>query len=210
MKKMFNRHSPALPFQTDFRIICGKRVLLASSFFFLTGISSGVFLEMTIGTSEKSALSEYLHEYLSASASEVSCSSLFFASLANNLLLLLIIFLAGFSVFGFPIAPAVLAYKGLALGFCTGLVAETLKNKGILLIAATLLPQHIILIPVFIMAASAASCYGLSVIKQNRLPSKKNPNLSSGSYVLLMIFFALSAGLACALEAILAPIVLSP
>lgn len=187
-----------------------KKVLLLSVFFFLTGISTGVFLELTMIEGEKSSIAGYLKDYLYMNTGSMEYPNPFLSSLCSNLLLFLILFLAGLSVLGFPVALAVLTYKGMALGFCTGLIAETLKNKGLLVILTSLAPQNLILIPAFILAAAAAVNYGLISLQKKRNTAKRNPKMLSGSYLRAELLLAGAVACACALEAILYPVVLSP
>ena len=188
--------------------VASKKSILFSVFFFLTGISTGIFLELTMAVDEKNNLATYLQQYLYTDGSTMDYPNPFFSSLSNNLVLLLIIFLAGLSVLGFPVALAALTYKGMALGFCTGLIIETLKNKGTLIILTSLVPQNLILIPSFAFASAAAVNYGLHSLGSKRRAGKKNLKEFSGSYIVLFILLALAVGLACILEAILHPIVL--
>lgn len=187
-----------------------RKTLFLSMFFFLTGISTGIFLELTMSPEEKSNLALYLQQYVLTDSASMDYPNPFFSSLSTNLLLLLIIFLAGLSALGFPAALAALAYKGTALGFCTGLMAETLKNKGLFVILTSLLPQNLILIPTFTLAAAAAVNYGLFSLSQHRsrTAAKKSLKEASGSYITAMVLFAAAIGLACGLEAVLAPAVL--
>ena len=124
-----------------------RKTLLLSVFFFLTGISTGIFLELTMGAGEKSNIAGYLQQYLYMDQGAMEYPNPFFSSLSNNLFLLLIIFLSGLSALGFPVALAALTYKGMALGFCTGLIAETLKDQGLLVILTSLVPQNLFLLP---------------------------------------------------------------
>ncbi len=207
MKKIYNSRLYSLG-QAGASAIGSKKIIFISMFFFLTGISTGIFLELTMSAAEKNNLSGYLQQYLYVDTSSMDYPNPFFSSLASNLLLLLIIFLAGLSALGFPIALAALTYKGMALGFCTGLIAETLKNKGILVILTSLLPQNLILIPAFVLASAAAVNYAVAALRSARQPLKKNLNTHSGSYLFVILLFALAIGLACGLEAILYPVVL--
>ena len=206
MKRDLSYHMHTLN-QIGAAALCSKKTLLAAGFFFLTGISTGIFMELTLVSEEKSMLTDYLHQYLFSGSNAMEYPNPFWASLSGNLLLLLILFLAGLSAIGFPLALAALAYKGLALGYCTGLIAESLKGKGLAIILTTLLPQNLILIPVFILAASAAVNYGLYSLCRSRRQSKKNLRDISGSYLPSMIVFALAIALACGLEAALHPLV---
>lgn len=207
MKRDWKHYTHTLE-QVGAAALCSKKTLLAAGFFFLTGVSAGVFMELTLAAEEKSALTGYLQQYLFSGSGTIKYPNPFFSSLSANLLLLLILFLAGLSAFGFPVALAALTYKGLALGYCTGLIAESLKSKGVLVILTTLLPQNFILIPVFILAASSAVNYGLYALSRgSRRQSKKNLGDISGSYPAAMVAFAAAVLLACGLEAILYPAV---
>lgn len=187
-----------------------KKILLLSVFFFLTGISTGTFLELTMIEGEKSSIARYLQDYLYMNTGSMEYPNPFLSSLSSNLLLLAILFLAGLSVLGFPVALAVLTYKGMALGFCTGLIAETLKEKGFFVILTSLVPQNLILIPAFILAATAAVNYGLLSFQKKHAAAKRNPKALSSSYLRASLLLAGAIVIACALEAILYPVVLLP
>lgn len=185
-----------------------KITILVSIFFFLTGISTGIFLELTMALDEKNNLAGYLQQYIYMDSSSTDYPNPFLSSLTENLFLLLIIFLSGLSVLGFPAALAAITYKGMALGFCTGLLMETLEDKGSIVILTSLVPQNLVLIPVFVLAAASAANYGLYALRSRKMPSKKNLKEVSGSYILLTLLLALGIAVACGIEAILYPVVL--
>lgn len=188
----------------------GSRItLLISVFFFLTGISTGIFMELTMSSGEKSSIAGYLQQYLYMDQGTMEYPNPFFSSLSNNLLLLLIIFLSGLSAFGFPAALAALTYKGMALGFCTGLIAETLKDQGPLVILTSLAPQNLFLLPAFILASAAAVNYAFLSLRKKRA-AKRNLKDFSGSYFLVILLLGAVIALGCGLEAVLYPVVLSP
>lgn len=185
-----------------------RKALLFSAFFFFTGISTGIFLELTMLPEEKNQLAAYLQQYICMESGSMEYPNPFFSSLTANLLLLLIIFLSGLSVFGFPAALAAVAYKGTALGFCTGLMSETLRNKGILVILTSLVPQNLLLIPAFLLAASAAVNYGLVSLSSRHLAGKSSLREASQSYICAMLLLALLILVSCSVEAVLYPVVL--
>lgn len=209
MKKGFSNYRHTLE-QAGAIALSSKKTLLVSGFFFLTGIFTGLFMELTLAVEEKNSMIGYLQQYLFSGSGAAEYPNPFFSSIVSNMLLLLICFLAGLSAFGFPLALAAFAYKGLALGYCTGLIAESLKAKGLAVILTSLLPQNLILIPAFGLACCAAVNFGLCALNRNRRQSKKNLNDISGSYVLIMLLCTAAVGLACGLEAILYPIVPLP
>lgn len=186
-----------------------KKTLLFTVFLFLTGISAGVFLELTMMPEEKHGVLSDLLQYLSPDRAAVFPSP-FFASVSNNLLLLFLSFLAGISVFGFPAALLILLYKGIGLGFSAGLILESQRENGAFLILSSLVPQNLFLIPVFILAASGVLNYGLSRLRSQNPAIKRSRMVSPGSLVILMLMLALLAVMGCGIEAILYPVVLSP
>lgn len=187
-----------------------NRTLLASIFFFLVGISTGVFLELTMSAGEKNNLASALQEYLSADGANLAFHTSFGASISNNLALLLIIFIAGLSILGFPAAYAVVAYKGMALGFCSGLILENLQSKGLAVICTSLLPQNLLLIPAFILACTIASNYAFHSLRRRKEPQKKNLTETSGSYILSMVLLTVIIILSALIETILYSIVPLP
>ncbi|MBC6681260.1 stage II sporulation protein M [Zhenpiania hominis] len=207
--KRFQRNQMHMLSQSISLAAGSGKTLLLSVFFFLTGISTGIFLELTMGAGEKSNIAGYLQQYLYMDQGAMEYPNPFFSSLSNNLFLLLIIFLSGLSALGFPVALAALTYKGMALGFCTGLIAETLKDQGLLVILTSLVPQNLFLLPAFILASAAAVNYALLSLAKKRA-AKRNLREFSGSYLCVTLLLAAVIALGCGLEAILYPVVLSP
>lgn len=206
MRKFYIAHAKTLN-QAGGLAFESTGAILLSVFLFLTGISTGIFLELTMAADEKSNLASYLQQFLSTD-STVDYPNPFTASLTNNLFLLFVIFLAGLSVLGVPVALAALLYKGVALGFSCGLIMESLSTRGITVILTALVPQNLLLIPVFLLATAAAFNYARIALASRKVPIKKSLRETSSYYILLILFMAFIVVIACAIETVLYPIVL--
>lgn len=196
------------------------RILLFSVCCFLTGISTGSFMALSMDMSDKQKLLQYMLDYFSSGAQGIDHFALFFSSYGNNLVLLAIMLISGLSIFGFPIAFISLIYKGMTLGFSMCLILESLSMKGVLYIISKVLPQNLLLIPLFIVSASAAANYAVSVIKdlrsQNhtkirsknslteRSSEKRSCHINPRSYIYLNIIFLTVLAAACLIESLIA------
>ncbi len=188
------------------------KAIIFSAFVFLAGISSGVFLEISMNPADKLQMADFLGNYLFQDADPTfAYPAPFLSSAAGNLFLLLLIFLSGLSAIGFPAAYIVLLYKGASLGFAAGVLIESFAFKGALSLALTMFPQNIVIIPAFVVAAAAACQYGFeafSAMHKGHRKRMKNAFRQSGKRYL--ITNAVLAGvilLGCAIEGLLALIV---
>lgn len=189
--------------------------LIASAFFFLTGISAGIFLELFMDSSQKDSVVQHLLQYLVTGSSNMDYPNPFIYSITSNLFWLVVLFALGLSVYGFPLVFIALLYKGFALGFSACLILEEFSVKGVLLILACLIPQNIFLIPALLLSASCAINYALLRIRKRRelgYSRKRSPReeLPLRSYCLFFLTMAIVMLLGCLIESFLFPIVVSP
>ena len=96
--KRFQRNQMHMLNQSRSLAARSRKTLLLSVFFFLTGISTGIFLGLTMGAGEKSNIAGYLQQYLYMDQGAMEYPNPFFSSLSNNLFFLLNIFLSGLSL----------------------------------------------------------------------------------------------------------------
>jgi len=176
-------------------------------FFFLLGISIGTFMELMLSAQDKNELFQYLNANL-FTENITSLPQIFINSLGNNLGLLILIALSGITVIGFPVALLSVAYKGITLGFSSALLLETLSLKGIILILLTIVPQNIILIPTFLLAAACAINFARDAISARKTGIKKNLTNNAGSYLVYYILFSIVLLAGCLIESFICPILL--
>lgn len=186
----------------------GSGAAAALLFFFTAGISAGVFMELFLAAPEKLLLADYLNSRLFAAETSASASSVFLSSAAGNLGFLLLLFLAGASVVGFPAVFLALAGKGLALGFSSALLLQSMKAQGAAVLLLSVFPQHLILLPTFLAAAAAAATVASRAASERSRGIKKSLAQMAGSYCSLFAVLAALTLAGSAVEAFIAPALL--
>lgn len=177
-----------------------------SVFVFVSGISSGLFLEIAMDESEKLAAASFLSQYLfPGTGAPVDYSLLMFTGVGNNLMLILIMMISGMVSIGFPVAYAILMYKGTAFGFLSGLLLESFATDGFKSIFISLIPQNLLLLPCFILATVTARNHALSLRKnvQGQKSKTKNSRYSepdTDCYFIAYLFIAIAVIISSAIE----------
>lgn len=176
------------------------KVFFSLLFILGIGISCGAFFEVYMEGAGKEQLMQILSLFFNNGA-----SSGFFSSLAKNLFNWLLMLLIPFAVIYLPplvfFCPFIPFIKGLSLGFSATMLVEVFGLKGGFYIAATLLPQNIIQIPVL--------CYliALSIISarsKNRKALHQDARQYYINYFIGCIFIIIS----CLLESVLMQLIL--
>lgn len=179
----------------------------AALFFFLLGISAGIFTELMMTSVEKEGMISYLDQYfLLSSPNDLAFSEIFMKSAGNNLGLLVIMILSGITAIGFPVALAALIYKGMALGFSAALLIDSMSFKGVAIVFTSMIPQNLIIIPAIIIAGVAALNLAFHTISNRRFGIKKSLAESSGSYLFINVILAAVILVGCFIESFLSPL----
>lgn len=199
MKRNMNRASEL--------IMSSGASFAAALFFFLLGISAGVFTELMMSSAEKDAMISYLDQYfLLSNPSDLAFSEIFMKSAGNNLGLLFIMLLSGLTAIGFPVALAALIYKGMALGFSAALLIDSMSFKGVAIIFTSMIPQNLLIIPAIILAGVAALNVAFYTISNRKFGIKKSIAESSGSYLFINVILAAAILVGCFIESFLSPL----
>lgn len=187
-----------------------RNALLISSFVFLVGISSGIFLELAMDSAAKENASSFLKRYLfSEEGLMIEYPAPFSSGLRSNIPLLLLMMLSGLISFGFPLAYLVVLYKAMTIGFSAGLLIESFALSGIGSILFLSLPQNIILVPVYITACAVTQNHCLSGgIRRSAYSHDKSRYPVSGNDLYLSAYILLFVGtaIACLVQSIIFPL----
>ena len=135
----------------------GNKAISISTFVFLSGIFMGIFMAVTMEPSEKEAIAEHLLSFLAGDAADVSFIDYAQTAFRKNAVLWLVIFTGGFTVLGAPLSMLPLLYKGAALGLSCTMIIDSMSTDGIKLIMLSVLPQNMLLVPLFISAFRRAT-----------------------------------------------------
>lgn len=137
---------------SDILNIITTRILLICLFILVSGISAGLFFASILPSSEASHLISYLSE---------ATDSTVISQLFTNLTLLFLIVLAGFSVYGFPLAIILLWSRGFSVGFCDYLQLYNIEDNSIAgFIFSFLLPQ-LMICTIYLLAAAISTGYAM-------------------------------------------------
>lgn len=199
MRRSINRASTLL--------VSSGMSFAAAIFFFILGISAGIFTELMMTSAEKQGMISYLDKYfLLTNPNELAFSEIFMKSAGNNLGLLVIMLLSGLTAIGFPAALAALVYKGMALGFSAALVIDSMSFKGIAIVFTSIIPQNLIIIPALIIAGVAALNVAFHTISNRKFGIKKSLAESSGSYLVINAVLAAAILAGCLIESAISPL----
>ncbi len=191
---------------SDF-ILSNHASFIAALFFFILGISAGVFTELMMTSAEKEGMISYLDKYfLLSNPGDLAFSDIFMNSAGNNLSLLVVMTLSGLTAIGFPVALAALVYKGMALGFSAALLIDSMSFKGVAIVLSSMIPQNLLIIPALILGGVAALNIAFNTISNRRFGIKKSLAESSGSYLLLNTMLGAVILVGCFIESFLSPL----
>ena len=147
------------------------REYILTSLIFIIGLFIGV---MTINNSTETQSSEittYLNEFITKfkGIQNINKTSLIFTSIKNNIILAVIIWVAGTTVIGLPIVLIAILLRGLILGYTISAVTLTLgASKGIIFCLISIFLQNILFIPaVLTLGVSSIKLYK-SIMKDKR------------------------------------------
>ncbi|WP_138416833.1 stage II sporulation protein M [Aquibacillus sediminis] len=135
---------------------------------FLIGIIFGAIIVNSMNWIQKQDLFFYLEQFFTqmlegpiVEKQEMLKSSFFY-----HLKYLLLLFVLGLSVIGMPVIWILLFIKGLVVGFSVGFFVNQMGWQGLLFAAASIAPQNLIIIPVYLIAGSVAMIFSLTLIRK--------------------------------------------
>ncbi|WP_374722626.1 stage II sporulation protein M [Peribacillus tepidiphilus] len=178
---------------------------------FLMGVIFGAVIVNSLSFTQKEDLFYYLsHFFTQVAEGKISSSyDMFIQSVMHNIKYTGIIWILGVSIIGLPIILILLFLKGMVVGFTVGFLVNQMGWDGFGMAFVSILPQNIIIVPVFIFITTLSLALSIKMIrrvflKQIREPLKPVIFKYVFSFVLCMLFLV-GAG---AIEAYFSPVVM--
>ncbi|KGX92238.1 stage II sporulation protein M [Pontibacillus halophilus JSM 076056 = DSM 19796] len=136
------------------------------SLLFLIGIVFGAVIVNSMNFIQKQDLFFYLDRFFGQVLVDpvTSSGSLLKSSLLYHLQYLLVLFVLGMSIIGMPIIWVLIFMKGVVVGFSVGFLVNQMGWYGLLTAAASIAPQNMIIIPVYIIAGSVSMVFSFALI----------------------------------------------
>ncbi|MBS4191114.1 stage II sporulation protein M [Bacillus sp. FJAT-49705] len=178
---------------------------------FLMGVIFGAVIVNSLSFTQKEDLFYYLSQFFGqVSSEEVAASQdLFRQSLFHNMKFIGLMWLLGISVIGLPIILILLFMKGMVIGFTVGFLVNQMGWDGFWLSFVSVLPQNLIIIPIFIISATLSVSFSLKMISRQFMKKVGPPIMPLlGRY---MIAFAIAIIFLCAaaiIEAFISPLLM--
>lgn len=167
---------------------------------FLIGITFGTFYVKNIGEIGQQEILKYIESFFTRVQSQpnININGVLRDSIRNNLILVILLWIAGLSVIGVPILYLIVAFKGFALGYTSSAVISCIgTNDGIKFILATMILQNIIIIPMILMLSVSGTRLYKAIIKDRR---RENIKLEILKYSIIAIVVAIFNILAAIIE----------
>lgn len=137
------------------------------SILFLMGVLFGAFMVNNLSLVQKEDLFTYLTQFFGdmTEGNIASSQELFQQSFFHNNKFLGIMWILGISIIGLPILFILLFLKGVVVGFSVGFLVNQMKWNGFLLSFVSVLPQNLLIIPLFIFVTVMATSFSLMLIR---------------------------------------------
>lgn len=166
----------------------GLKVIIAVFAFMLAGGVACGSVYLMRHASGYGGLEGYLSEFLKNTVSGVDKYDVFKSALKSNLIMLAVIFAAGFFRIGFIVAGVCILRKGFIMGFTAASFVKCFGIKG-MVVSLAYLPGLALIIPAFLVFCSVSGSFSL---KKDRLQKKIIFSYIFFTIIIITIFCAAS------------------
>ena len=171
-------------------IINNAKEFILIGLLFIIGVFVGVIIINNCSELQGQEISTYISEFINRfkNIGNLDKTSLVMDSIKNNIILSVIIWLAGTTVIGVPVVLAVILFRGICLGYTISAISYTLGSfKGTLFCIISLCAQNILFIPALLgLGVSSIRLYK-SIIKDRRRENIKIEIIRHTVFSVLML-----------------------
>ncbi|MBT2686973.1 stage II sporulation protein M [Bacillus sp. ISL-47] len=178
---------------------------------FLMGVIFGAIVVNSLSFTQKEDLFYYLSQFFGqVSDGQVGAAKdLFKQSFFHNTKFIGLMWILGISIIGLPVILILLFMKGMVVGFTVGFLVNKMGWEGFLLSFVSVLPQNLIIIPVFILAATLAVSFSLKMIRRQFMKKVGQPIMPLfGRYMITFAVAILFLIAAAGVEAFISPVLM--
>ncbi|MEH7073920.1 stage II sporulation protein M [Neobacillus drentensis] len=175
---------------------------------FLMGVIFGAIVVNSMSITQKEDLFYYLSQFFGqvSNGKEAGDNDLFLQSLFHNSKFIGLMWILGISIIGLPVILILLFLKGMVVGFTVGFLVSQMGWQGFMLAFVSILPQNLIIIPVFILMAALSVIFSLRMIKKQFMKKYAQPILPFFKrYIFALVVAVIFISAASGIEAYLSP-----
>lgn len=157
---------------------------------FIIGIFVGVIVVNNLDDVKTQEIKIYITDFIEKykTIEKLDKVSLIGTSIKNNIILTIIIWIAGTTVIGVPIVLAVILFRGVCLGYTISSITYSIGlGKGILFCIVALCLQNILFIPAILSLGVSSLKLYKSIIKDRRRENIKIEIIRHTIFSLLML-----------------------
>ncbi len=157
---------------------------------FIIGIFVGVIVVNNLDDVKTQEINIYITDFIEKykTIEKLDKVSLIGTSIKNNIILTIIIWIAGTTVIGVPIVLAVILFRGVCLGYTISSITYSIGlGKGILFCIVALCLQNILFIPAILSLGVSSLKLYKSIIKDRRRENIKIEIIRHTIFSLLML-----------------------
>jgi stage II sporulation protein M len=178
---------------------------------FLMGVIFGAIVVNSMSITQKEDLFYYLSQFFGeiSNGKVASSNDLFLQSFFHNSKFIGLMWILGISIIGVPIILILLFLKGMVVGFTVGFLVSQMGWNGFMLAFASILPQNLIIIPIFIIMAAFSVIFSLRMIKKQFLKKYGQPIMPFFKrYIFALIGAVIFICAASGIEAFISPLLM--
>ncbi len=175
---------------------------------FLMGVIFGAIVVNSMSFSQKEDLFYYISQFFGQVSEGKSAENndLFLQSFFHNSKFIGLMWVLGISIIGLPVILILLFLKGMVVGFTVGFLVSQMGWNGFMLALVSIMPQNLIIIPVFIIMAALSVIFSMRMIKRQFMKKYAQPILPFFKrYIFAFIAAVIFISAASGIEAYLSP-----
>lgn len=177
---------------------------------FTGGVLAGALALRGLGAEQQLLLNRYFGSFIEnlGGSGSIDQAALFRQALILNCQFLLLTWLLGIFLCGFPLIAALVGLRGFSLGFTVGFLVQRAALRGVLFAAGSLLPHNLILVPALI--AGSVTGFSFSWLRLRCYLEKRTCSLREhlGPYSMMFFLVGLLTAAAVLVEAFISPVFL--
>jgi len=174
----------------------------------IIGIIAGAFTVVVMDSHQKSELYTYLNGFFEVHKSNISGVELFKQIFTNYLKLILLIWFLGATVLGIPLIFGLIGFEGFTIGFTVGLIFDVFSDiRGIMVIASSILPQILIVIPFLIILSISGAKFSFYLLRGegHKRVTKSEVKLRLVSHSAISLLAVIAAALGAFIQSLAIP-----
>ncbi|GMB07768.1 stage II sporulation protein M [Thermolongibacillus altinsuensis] len=175
---------------------------------FLMGVIFGAIVVNSLNFSQKEDLYYYLTSFFGqvSEGNLASSHDLLKESFFQNIKYIGLMWILAMSLVGLPLILILLFLKGMVVGFTVGFLVNQMGWNGFLLAFVSVVPQNLVLVPVFMVMAAISIAFSLKMIRHQFIKRTHEPIFRAMMrYTVTMFAFSLTLLVASSLEAYVSP-----